>query len=134
MQDIEFIRAGFKHADDGIRVIEYKLGRQAVSARCAEVAIREGFARVVATGNPLSAEVRPAPAQPAAEQAPAMPQTMGVLHPSPDQLTIEIPANWRELPWPKRRVLAASVSEFPIRTAEEAERAITAELSRRHAE
>ena len=133
MQDIEFIMAGFKHADDGIRVIEYKLGRQRVSARCAEVAIREGFARAVAARNPTSAEVSTAAAQPAAEQAQARLGIAGTAAVNTDQQAVEIPANWRDLPWPMRRALAASVSNHPIKTAAEAERAITAALSRRQA-
>lgn len=46
---------------------------------------------------------------------------------------LTIPDDWRELSWPERRALAASVSETPIKSADDAEAAIEAELARRQA-
>jgi hypothetical protein len=44
MKKINFIRPGFRHADDGVTVITYAEGEREVSDRCAEVAEAEGFA------------------------------------------------------------------------------------------
>jgi hypothetical protein len=51
-------------------------------------------------------------------------------HPFDD---VEIPEDWRKLPWPTRLKLGASVSDTPIANGDDVERAIEAELRRRAA-
>ncbi len=44
---------------------------------------------------------------------------------------VEIPDDWRDLPWQQKRSLASRVSDQAIRNGEDADRAIEAELQRR---
>jgi hypothetical protein len=44
---------------------------------------------------------------------------------------VEVPSNWRDMPWPQRRSLATQFSDGPIHNNEEAVAAIEAELRRR---
>lgn len=46
MPQIEFIKAGFRHADDGIRIVTHGLGLADVSESCARAAIALGYARL----------------------------------------------------------------------------------------
>jgi len=46
---------------------------------------------------------------------------------------VEIPEDWASLPWPQRRALAALLTDKPVKSAADAEAAITAELDRREA-
>jgi hypothetical protein len=52
---------------------------------------------------------------------------------TPEQrAAVEIPADWRELPWPRLRSLASKVCDDPISNRPVAVAAIEAELSRRN--
>lgn len=44
-----------------------------------------------------------------------------------------VPGDWAELPWPKRRALAALLTDQPVKSAADAAAAISAELERRAA-
>lgn len=44
---------------------------------------------------------------------------------------VEIPANWPDLAWPRKRALAAKVADGPVMNAADVEAAIKAELTRR---
>lgn len=51
----------------------------------------------------------------------------------PDPDSVAIPADWRELPWPKLRALAAKVSPGPVTDKPDCIAAIEAEMARRGA-
>lgn len=59
------------------------------------------------------------------------PPTRHTTEPRAEQKSIDIPAGWKSLPWPRKRSLAASVSNKPIRNQDDADAAIMAELERR---
>lgn len=67
MPEVEFIRAGFRHADNGITVKKYELGEHVVSDRCAEIAIAEGYARPLLPTN-IPRSTRPIEMLPLSEQ------------------------------------------------------------------
>ncbi|HEX2554233.1 MAG TPA: hypothetical protein VHL98_11055 [Microvirga sp.] len=48
-----------------------------------------------------------------------------------DSGVVNIPENWRELPWQQKRSLASQVSDGPVRNGDDADKAIEAELERR---
>jgi len=51
--------------------------------------------------------------------------------PRAKQLAVDIPDNWRDLPYPTLRSLAARVSNDPVKTRDDCETAVEAELARR---
>jgi hypothetical protein len=59
------------------------------------------------------------------------PPTQNTWEPRAEQAASPIPDDWRDLKWPQKRSLAASVSKHPIRNSADADAAIEAELARR---
>lgn len=80
-------------------------------------------------GEPVELAPEPDPVKPTTP-APVLPRPTAE---TPEQrAAVEIPANWRDLPWPKLRSLASKVSDDPISNRPVAVAAIEAELSRRN--
>lgn len=90
----------------------------------AERLVRRKIARFYRPGTEASnpAASPPEVSTPSAPEVPASGETADA---------VEIPDGWRDLSWPARRSLALMLTDSPIVTGEDAERAILAELARR---
>jgi hypothetical protein len=73
------------------------------------------------------------PETPNARPEPTVPETayLRTAEPRAEQEAVEIPDNWRDLPWPQRKSLASRVTDTPVVNGEIANRAIEEELQRR---
>lgn len=61
----------------------------------------------------------------------ATPENKRTAEPRADQAQVEIPDDWRDLPWAQLRSLASKVSNDPVRDKDGAVAAVEAELARR---
>lgn len=90
----------------------------------AERLVRRKIARLFDSATVVA---RPATSPPELSGRSASEMSAGV---DPDD-AVEIPDGWRELSWPARRSLASMLTDTPIVSGEDAERAILAELAHR---
>lgn len=75
-------------------------------------------------------EGAPAPAAAPAARPPIIGRGRGPAD-DPERAAVAIPDNWRGLPWPQLRALAASLSPDPVNNAEQARAIIQDERARR---